>query len=374
MPAPAAAPARAEIAARQAPRTQSSPPAQQAVWTGVERIVAVGDVHGDFEQFVSVLESAGLVDGQGNWTGGKTHLVQTGDVVDRGPDSRRIMDLLMKLEQQAASAGGRVHALTGNHEAMDVYGDLRYVSPGELASYRELNTHDVSYIENRSALTADAKPELDRTRWKSDSVPGFAEHRAAFSPEGKYGKWIRGHNAMIKIDDTLLAHAGLGPKYASWSLDQINNEVRDELNHFEKLHGGIVTDEEGPLWYRDLAKADEAGLQPFVSALLSHFGAKRIVIGHTYTNAAITPRFQGQAILVDIGLSRVYDNVSKIACLVIENGKAYALHRGQGLALPNDDDADMLRYLKQAAALDPKPSPLEPRIAALETRLASASK
>ena len=99
-------------------------------------MVAVGDVHGDYAEFVSVLRSAGLIDEKGRWTGGKAHLVQTGDVLDRGADSRKVMDLLMSLEKQAAKAGGRVHALIGNHEAMNLYGDLRYTTPGEFAAFR----------------------------------------------------------------------------------------------------------------------------------------------------------------------------------------------------------------------------------------------
>src|SRR5690242_15017139 len=83
---------------------QSAPvPAQpgKAVWTGVARVIAVGDVHGDYEQLVAVLRSASLIDQNANWTGGKTHLVQTGDIIDRGGHSRQVMDLLMKLQQQA---------------------------------------------------------------------------------------------------------------------------------------------------------------------------------------------------------------------------------------------------------------------------------
>src|SRR5207248_1697127 len=155
-----------------APATPREPPVakrqetEQDVWTGVERIVAVGDVHGDYEQFTGVLASAGLIDGHGDWTGGKTHLVQNGDIVDRGPDSRAVMDLLMKLEKQAAAAGGAVHALIGNHEAMNVYGDLRYVSPGEFASYAHGPdaSRDVSFSDgsasDRSAISDAAKPEL----------------------------------------------------------------------------------------------------------------------------------------------------------------------------------------------------------------------
>src|SRR5262245_10688082 len=99
--------------------------AAQSEFSGVERVVAVGDVHGDYAGFVWVLRAAGIIDAKERWIGGKAHLVQTGDVVDRGGDSRKAMDLLMSLEKQAAKAGGRVHALIGNHEAMNLYGDLR---------------------------------------------------------------------------------------------------------------------------------------------------------------------------------------------------------------------------------------------------------
>jgi TPR repeat protein len=359
-----------------APATPQEPPAAKPApekpdeWTGVERIVAVGDVHGDYEQFTGVLASAGLIDGDGNWIGGKTHLVQNGDVVDRGPDSRAVMDLLMKLEKQAAAAGGAVHALIGNHEAMDVYGDLRYVSPGEFASYARGGeaSRDISFSD-QPALSQAAKPQLVRVAMQSDEArpAGFAEHRAAFAPDGVFGRWIRSHNAIIKIDRTLFVHGGLGPKYADWTLDRINDEVRAELNDFTRLHGGIVTDEEGPLWNRELADGDEQRFAPLVDELLKHFDVDRIVIGHTYAQAAITPRFGGKVVMIDIGLSRVYDNVGKMGCLEIEDNRAVAIHRGQKLELPKDENGpDMLRYLRAAAALDPQPSPLAKRITDLQ--------
>jgi hypothetical protein len=74
-------------------------------------------------------------------------------------------------------------------------------------------------------------------------------------------------------------------------------------------------------------------------------------------------------LLIDIGLARLYDNLGRMACLLIEKGKPYALHRGIKLQLPQDSTTDMLRYLKQAAALDPTPSSLSKRIAALESKI-----
>ena len=70
--------------------------------------------------------------------------------------------------------------------------------------------------------------------------------------------------------------------------------------------------------------------------------------------------------MIDVGMSAAYGGRS--ACLVIENGVAYTLHRGKRIDFPKDSGADLLRYIKEAAALDPKPSPLAGMIAKLEAQ------
>ncbi len=346
-------------------RNRSGQP--QGIWENVERIVAVGDVHGDYDQLVTVLKSAGLIDDQLNWSGGKTHLVQNGDVLDRGPDSRKAMDLLMRLEKQAAEADGYVHALIGNHEAMNVYGDLRYTSAGEFAAFRDENS------EKTRAAALKTEHPADTARWEAQHPLGYFEHRKQFSPDGYYGKWIASHDAVIKINDTLFLHGGLSSRYASMKIKDMNQSVREELKDQTKLKGGIVSDTEGPLWYRGEAQGD-ASLEPLVDKIRKNFGVERIVLGHTYADAAITPRFDGKVILIDIGLSRVYDGIGKVGCLVIENGKPpYVLHRGTRLELPTDTGKDLLRYLKAAAALDPPPPPLSKRIAELESKLGAGA-
>src|SRR5437588_11737927 len=102
---------------------------------GVERIVAVGDIHGAYDRFVQLLETAGIIDHDHRWSGGRTHLVQLGDVVDRGDDSRRALDLLRRLQEEAPRAGGAVHALIGNHEVMRMLGDLRFTAAGEYEAF-----------------------------------------------------------------------------------------------------------------------------------------------------------------------------------------------------------------------------------------------
>ena len=343
-------------------------------WDGVSKVVAVGDVHGDFDQFVAVLRSAGLIDERNHWTGGDTHLVQTGDVPDRGPDTRKIMDLLMDLEREAAKAKGYVHALIGNHESMNMFGDLRYVDPGEYASFaddKSAERREQEYERHRKELEgnppAAGLPEFNdayREQWFADRPLGYFEHREAFAAGGKYGKWILGHNAVIRINDTLFLHGGIGPKYVTESIKGLNRAIESELRDFSKLPGGVNVDPEGPLWYRGLAQSPEADEEQHLEAALKAYGVKRIVIGHTVSPGTIWPRFGGRVVMIDVGMAANYGG--RMACLVIEDGVPYTLHRGHKIKFPSDSAGDFLRYVEEAAALDPAPSPLTSAIQELE--------
>jgi hypothetical protein len=70
-------------------------------WEGVERIVAIGDIHGDYEHFMATLKAAGLINERGKWAGGETHR-SDGDIPDRGPDTARIIEQLQKLTRKRA--------------------------------------------------------------------------------------------------------------------------------------------------------------------------------------------------------------------------------------------------------------------------------
>ncbi|MCX6628163.1 MAG: metallophosphoesterase [Candidatus Solibacter sp.] len=341
--------------------------AGQAEWTGVARVVAVGDVHGDYGGFVEVLRSAGVIDQKERWTGGKTHLVQVGDVLDRGAGSRKAMDLLINLEKQAAKAGGRVHALIGNHEAMNRYGDLRYTTPGEFAAFR---TGDSEQI--RAAFWAQESKGADddaaRKNWEAEHPLGWFEHRFGFGPKGTYGKWIRSHLTVVKINDTLYLHGGISPRYASVPWTRINEMVAAELNDLTTIkEGSPVTAEDGPLWYRGMAQDEGADISAHVDQVLATQGVKRVVIGHTPTGGAIVPRFGGKVIVIDAGLTAVYGG--NRAALLLEGDSAYAIHRGQKIALPADAGAGLLAYLKKALSLEPRESTLAKYVAAVEAAL-----
>jgi hypothetical protein len=252
---------------------------------------------------------------------------------------------------------------------MNLYGDLRYVSAGEIAAFRtddSARVRDAFWEEYLKELKT--KPtEQDKKKWEAEHPLGWFEHRFQFGPEGVYGKWIRSHNAVIKINDSIYLHGGISPKYASTPIRELNEAVVAELNDFTKIKDGdILTGEEGPLWYRGLAQGEEAALSEHVDRALQAFGVKRIVIGHTPTAGTVIPRFDGKVVIIDVGLSAYYG--SRRACLVLERDKLYTVHRGQKIDLPGKGAPEYLRYLKQAAALDPAPSPLEEAVKELVPR------
>jgi len=258
------------------------------VFTGVGRIVAVGDIHGDYEKFVAVLKLCRITDAQGRWIAGKTHLVQTGDVLDRGPDSKKVMDQLMQLEGQAEKAGGRVHALIGNHEYMTMMGDLRYVSDGELAAFGD-------------------GPRT--TPVGRDPQATFPRYRAAFAPNGPYGRWIASHNALVRVNSTIFMHGGLSPRFIQRDIVQLNDAIRAELRGERDAQGktdGVGSDPEGPLWFRGLAEPlQQPLLDTYLSALQAGQQARRIVMGHTIQEGGITLRAVDRLALIDVGMSRM---------------------------------------------------------------------
>ena len=288
-------------------------------------MVAIGDVHGDLGQLVTVLKDAGLVDDSLAWTGGRTHLVQTGDRIDRGADSRKVMDLFMRLEKEARKAGGVVHPLIGNHEAMNVLGDFRYVTPEEFAAFlapdskRELDALFARYVEEERSAKRPPPSQADIAKWQEGHPLGYAEYRQAFLPKGDYGSWIVRQNAIIRIGDTLFLHGGLSAKYADFSLGNINERIRLELRDADPKAALMSRDPDGPLWFRGLAQGDPA-LAKDLDEVLRRTGCKRMVVGHTPNPGLILPRYGGRLLQIDVGLAKVFGGPP--AALVLENGKA----------------------------------------------------
>ena len=83
------------------------------------------------------MQRAGLLDDRSAWSGGDTVFVVMGDFMDRGPDVRAVMDLLMRVQKEASRQHGEVVVLLGNHEMMNIIGDYRYVTLEIFGSFAE---------------------------------------------------------------------------------------------------------------------------------------------------------------------------------------------------------------------------------------------
>lgn len=304
------------------PSAAASPP---------QRIVAVGDLHGDYAAWIDIARAAGLIDASGHWTGGRTTLVQLGDILDREPDSLKIVRSLQQLQKEAPRANGRVVVVVGNHEAMNLLGDFRYTTPGELAAFAgpdSASIRDRVYDQNRSAIEAAAHasnpaltPQQIRDAWMADHPLGWVEHKIAWSPSGELGRWATRNPAVVKIDSTLFVHGGLSAEYARLPIDEINRRVAAAMAAGDDGPTTILYDPLGPLWYRGLvmrdgdaeeARTKEVPPHPAMTAdqeldaVLSAYGAKRLVIGHTPDLKGIEFLGNGRLARIDSGNSRAY--------------------------------------------------------------------
>lgn len=363
-----------------------------------ERLVALGDIHGDFDDFCLILKRVGLVNEQNHWIGGNATLVQTGDVIDRGPKNREAMDLLMRLQKEAADAGGEVLPLLGNHEVMNILGDLRYVSPQQYADFADSDSekrlhgayqeYAKWYAGHKKSLAAlkQPLPLATEEEWMAAHPPGFLEYREAFSPSGIYGKWLRSHSAVAKVGTVLLLHGGISPNVSSLTIDQINGQVRKELEEFDKtmqelasrkvilsfftikelaaavqaeLLGGLVDadyrnklvrllsfndwlcmKEDGPLWSRTYDQWSEDEGVPQVDKVLTAYKATHVVVAHTVQKGSrIRSRFNGKVFLIDTGM--VYkDKGGQPSALDIQSGKFTAMYLdGQEVLLDEKSSA-----------------------------------
>lgn len=322
---------------------------------------AMADIHGDYASAAALLEQVGLIDDEENWTGGDQTFIQTGDYTARGPEVRRVLDLLMKLQK---SEPDHVIVLLGNHEMMNLMGDLSDVTEPEYASFVDDRSEERrqealrEFIEfesdRRSRLDLPEPAGPEEQAWLRDHPQGFVEHRRAFSAEGTYGQWLRQRPVVLEYGDAIFMHAGIHPELADLSVDDINDRVRDEVRAFDTyfeyltragiilptftLHEMVVAVREelaaaedghiridadrtrilntflgignwlsmhpdGVLWFRGYSQwSDEEGA-PLIEQLTERYGVGHFVVGHTpQVGGQIRSRFEERVYLIDTGM------------------------------------------------------------------------
>ena len=362
-----------------------------------ESLIAIGDVHGDFDDFIVILEHAGLIDKQNHWAGGKSTFVQTGDLIDRGPKPREVLDLMMSLEREASKSGGRVVSLNGNHEMMNLMGDLRYVTPENYASFAQSNSEErrrsayqeyATWRKGHAQLLAELPQPMEMTEaeWMARHPAGFIEHREAFGPNGSYGKWLREHSAVAEIGGVIFLHGGIHPSLAHLKIETINSHIRDEIKAFDtskqylqnekvilaffnlqemtavvqaeltaELKARVRSDQErqarlteflrygdwlsvrtdGPLWFRGYDQWSEEEGVAQVSKLLEAYKATHIAVGHTVQKGGrIRPRFGNRVFLIDTGmLSSYYPGGRASALEICDDAKFTAEYTDQQVVI-----------------------------------------
>ncbi len=367
--------------------TMGGAPFAQEPWrietTG--RIVAVADIHGANGAFVRILEMSGVIDAELDWIGDSTHLVIVGDVLDRGADSRAALDLIMRLKPQAQARGGDVHLVLGNHEIMNVVGDLRYVSAGEYAAFADEEPADIRAAALERFLTGASEDTAIAARAEFDRLypPGFFAHREAFSSDGLYGAWLLEQPLLLLVNDSAFAHGGLSRAFGDVPGEAINAELGRQLREYvsaterlidlgvlsqtddfydhpsliERLEERIALGEASwpdgaeqaaarvkelndapvfalasPTWYRGMVSCSPLVARDQWLRTLAHLGAERIVVGHTPTpHARVLSRMDDGILRVDTGMLESYYG-GRAAALIIDDGDLEVVYENEPTA------------------------------------------
>ncbi len=255
----------------------------KAIFTNVDSIYVLGDLHGYFDNLVQLLTNAKMIDSDLNWTANKKHLIALGDLFDRGHNVTKTLWFLYKLERQAEKAGGRVHILLGNHEIMTFLDDVRYLSSKEKLI---ATTHNTRY----SKL--------------------FDLHDSIL------GKWLGSKPGLIKIDKILFAHGGVTPEYKDYSVQAFNDSLHTYLYEdiFTQLLQDSVEigeadtllfarrllfffDENSVFWHRGYVQTDT--LKNELKSVLKKFKSNFHVVAHTPVNT-IHEKYDGKIIATDM--------------------------------------------------------------------------
>lgn len=214
------------------------------------KMLVISDIEGNFKGFKSILSGNKIIDSKLNWTFGNNHLVLVGDFFDRGLNITECLWLIYKLEKEAEQQGGKVHFILGNHEMMNLKGQLKYVRD--------------KYYENADTL------KLDYGKWYANNT--------------ELGRWLRTKNGVEKIGNYLFVHAGMSKNFPKkYSLQEINDNIRKSIDKNyakeEDQRDDIFIGIESPIWYRGVAKNDED--QKDIEKTLDNYKATKMIIGHT---------------------------------------------------------------------------------------------
>jgi len=243
---------------------------ENPISAGSSKMIFISDIEGEFENVRNFLLANKIMNKNYQWTFGKNKLIICGDLFDRGKHVTEELWLLYKLEDEARSAGGYVHTILGNHEIMNLSGDVRYV---------------------------------DSAYFRSAAVIGTA-YANLYSDSTELGRWLRSKNIVEKIGEHLCLHGGISPAFNRERLpvEQINALARPWYARARDKNADPVTrllmGAGGPFWYRGYFVAPLA-TQEQVDSVVHFYACKNLIVGHDIVET-ITTRYNGKVFGIDV--------------------------------------------------------------------------
>jgi hypothetical protein len=292
--------------------------AERARLPAPERLVAIGDLHGDLQATKEVLRLAGAIDESDHWVGGALVVVQTGDQIDRGDDDRAILDLLDRLGDEAEQSGGALHVLNGNHETMNAAGDFRYVTDPSFSAFAGADARKLPGAVERLL------PESQRPRAQ------------AFLPGGRYATLLAERKVVLIVGDSVFVHGGVLPEHVDHGIDRINDEVNAWLRG-EAGMPKIIASDDAPVWTRLYSQGTpSAAACRTLERVLSRLLVQRMVVGHTVQEDGITSACDDRVWRIDVGMSRYYQGASVSALEIGKEGvRVLTRPKGGSAAVPS---------------------------------------
>jgi len=340
-----------------------------------KRIIVIGDLHADLDLTLRCLRLAKVIDKNGEWIGGKTVVVQTGDKVDgcrpipniynciknhvdtesseyskyNADEDIKILELFYNLHKKAESHGGAVYSLLGNHELMNVEGNLKYVSKKSLEEFADYKDGKINFKEKFSHLST-----VDR---------GIVARKYAFSPGNKWSTFLACTNiGCIIIGSFLFVHGGIVPEFikelgikSNADLVKVNHLVRLWLLGLiekEKIHKIISGEKHSLFWDRMLASipsnvdANDDKCKTYLDPVLKLLNVGNMVIGHTpQVVNGINSSCSGKLWKIDIGASKAFASYDVLGGIQLnkKNMSKDELRKAQVLEILDDKVINILK-------------------------------